>query len=114
MNFKHSGSAGDLVYALPTLLSLTERNGGPANLYLQVDAPAAFYAGCVHPAGNVMMNKEIAEALIPLLSAQPGIATCKVWEGEDIDVDLDLFRSQSQPELRQPASALLLRLRRLL
>lgn len=92
LSFKHSGSSGDIIYSLPSILAMIDKHGGPANIYLQPGVLAHYYMGCEHPAGNFRMNKEIAEALMPLLSAQPGIATVKIWENEKIDIDLDMFR----------------------
>ena len=68
----HSGGAGDCVYALPTLLSY-----GTAELYLN---PSQY------------MQPKLANALIPLIKAQPYIKTCKLFEREKFDLNLDEFR----------------------
>jgi len=68
----HSGGVGDCIYSLPTLLSYEK-----AILYLN---PSPY------------MHKGLAEKLIPLISVQPYIEECKLFEKERIDICLDEFR----------------------
>jgi hypothetical protein len=86
MEFKHSGNAGDIIYMLPTIAAIP----GAHVLYLNPNRPAQYAAGLHHPGGSVMLNEATCEMLIPLVE-HLGIA-CKVWEGEEFDYDLDLFR----------------------
>lgn len=92
MSFSHSGNCGDLVFAIPTILSMTERFGGPANLYIKTNVPADYYEGRNHPLGNVRMDRSFAEAIIALLKTQPVFDEVAIHEDQQIDVDLDLFR----------------------
>jgi hypothetical protein len=86
MEFKHSGNAGDIIYILPTIAAIP----GAHTLYLNPNRPAQYAAGLHHPGGSVMLNEATCAMLIPLVE-HLGIA-CKVWEGEEVDYDLDLFR----------------------
>jgi len=92
LSFSSSGNAGDLFFAIPTILSMTERFGGPANLYVKTDVPADYHEGRNHPLGNVRMNTAFAESIIPLLKAQPVFNEVAIHTDQQIDIDLDLFR----------------------
>jgi hypothetical protein len=88
-SFKHSGNAGDIIYALPTLKALAKEQ--KASFYLSIDQPAN-YKGMMHPLGNVMLNKGMVDRLEPLLAAQQYISEVKVHNGEAIDYDFDWIR----------------------
>jgi len=85
--FKHSGNAGDIIYMLPTIQS---HRG--ATLYLNPNRPAQYAAGLTHPGGAVMLNERMCDMLKPLVEFL-GIK-CEIWNGEEVDYDLDLFREQ--------------------
>lgn len=86
--FLHSGNSGDIIYSLPVAFALAKK--GKVIFYLQIDQKAAYIG--FHPLGNVMLNRKMAEMLIPLLNYQPDIESCSIYEGEEVDYDLDLFR----------------------
>lgn len=87
--FKHSGNAGDIVYALPALRSLA--GNSPIELYL-VPNVSAWYVEGVHPAGETRMSERISTMMLPLLRAQPGVLAAEIYRRQPIDFDLDLFR----------------------
>ena len=86
---KHSGNAGDIIYALPAIYALAKNK--PIHLYLQLNQPGV-YGKAGHPLGNVMLNQGMFNMLEPLLISQPAIQSCSVYNGEPVDYDLDLFR----------------------
>jgi hypothetical protein len=88
--FKHSGNAGDIIYSLPAMRSLSKDN--PSNFLLQIDTPA-IYTNNTHPLGNVRLNASMAKALIPLLNFQSYISEASIFSGQPIEIDLDDFRS---------------------
>ncbi len=45
-----------------------------------------------HPSGNVYLDERIVNLLLPLLKNQNFINKCGIYQGEDIDIDLDFFR----------------------
>ena len=90
-SFMHSGNSGDIIYSLPAVFKLAK--SGKAILYLQIDQKAEYQG--FHPLGNVMLNRKMAEMLIPLMNYQEGIESCSVYEGEQVDYDLDTFRRYS-------------------
>lgn len=83
--FKHSGNAGDILYSL---FSITQE----CIYYIHLDQPAD-YAGRVHPLGNVMMNRKMFDMIVPLLLKSPYITEVKEYKGEQVDYDLDIFRT---------------------
>jgi hypothetical protein len=89
INYRHSGSLGDVIYSIPAIISQKQE----ASLFLWDSVPGNFYHGCRHPAGNFRMSKEGAEWLIPLLRLQPVFDNVELWKADrEIDIDLDRMR----------------------
>jgi hypothetical protein len=88
-SFKHSGNAGDIMYAIPAMIALAK--GKPIHLYLQINQPGT-YGKYPHPLGGMMLTQKMADMLKPLLMNQGGIEKVEVYNNEPIDYDLDLFR----------------------
>lgn len=97
INVKHSGNAGDVIYALPSLKRIHELTGVEINLYLKLNQPLELYPGATHPLGTVMLNQKMADMLLPLLKAQNYIHSCSILGNEHIDIDLDVFRELAIP-----------------
>ncbi|HWZ04342.1 MAG TPA: hypothetical protein VNX40_12080, partial [Mucilaginibacter sp.] len=76
LNFNHSGNAGDIIYALPTLKKIYETLQVPVNLYLRKDQPLNMGHIRNHPLGNVMLNDKVIDMLMPLIGSQPYINYC--------------------------------------
>ncbi|MFT3780479.1 MAG: hypothetical protein QM790_00590 [Nibricoccus sp.] len=89
LSFKHSGNAGDVIYSLPTIRAIT--GGRAARLALALDVPMRD-RNMKHPLGGVQLNRKMFDMLKPLLEAQPYLDEVVVWEGEEIQYDLDAFR----------------------
>jgi hypothetical protein len=87
--FKHSGNAGDLIYALPSLRVLAGKFG--AKLSLELNVPLR-NRKLVHPLGGVQLNQKMYDMLEPLLSRQEYINELAVYEGGAVDYDLDVTR----------------------
>ncbi|HMI79371.1 MAG TPA: hypothetical protein VK484_11290 [Ferruginibacter sp.] len=88
-SFKHSGNAGDIMYALPAMIALAK--GKPIHFYLQINQPG-IYGKNPHPLGGLMLTQKMVDMLKPLLMNQNGIEKVEVYNGEPIDYDLDIFR----------------------
>jgi hypothetical protein len=86
---KHSGNAGDIIYALPSIYALAK--GKPVHLLLKLNQKGV-YGKEGHPLGNVMLNQNMFDMISPLLLSQQGIHACTVYNGESFDYDLDYFR----------------------
>ncbi len=89
LNFIHSGHSGDVVYSLPVIKELSKNH--ECNLFIQVNKkmPLAYYK---HPAGKVYINDKILSLLLPLLKSQKFLKKADKYNGEKIDINLDLFR----------------------
>jgi hypothetical protein len=96
-SFKHSGNAGDLIYALPTIKHLAGPEG--ASLRLALDIPIS-NKHLRHPLGNVMLNQGIFDRLSKLLLAQDYLREVQVHVGEAVDFDLDVIRRAPLPHDR--------------
>jgi hypothetical protein len=85
VKLRHDGDAGDVVYSLPTIRAFAQEHG-PVDVYLGVSTKD-------HPFGGRHFTRERVEWLMPLLAAQVEyISSVSVWDGQDVDVDLNLFR----------------------
>ncbi len=87
----HSGNAGDLIYSLPAMRKASQIHGKPIHLYLRINVQASYVGN--HPLGNVQMNRNIAEMLVPLLLSTDFIGQCEITEEpKEVDYNFDLFR----------------------
>ncbi len=87
---KHSGNAGDVIYALPAVRELGGVCG--AVLRLQLNVPLRDKS-IRHPLGAVQLNQKMYDMLAPLLTAQSYIKRLEVQQaGDAVDHDLDSFR----------------------
>lgn len=99
LNIIHSGNAGDVIYALPTIKKIYEVTGVPVYLYLRLNRPLAdpIYSNKPHSMGAVMISETTADKLITLLKTQSYIGDVRVYEDQKIHIDLDFFRSKTIP-----------------
>ncbi|NCD70352.1 hypothetical protein [Mucilaginibacter agri] len=93
LNLIHSGHAGDIIYALATIKRIHELTGAAINLYFKLGREVNLPNYGSHPVGNVMLNQKMADMLIPLVSSQPYISTCEVYQNQEVQIDLDYFRA---------------------
>ncbi len=89
-SFKHSGNAGDIMYAIPAMIALAK--GKPIHLYLHINQKGD-YGKSPHPLGGVMLTEKMVDMLRPLLINQNGISKVEVYANQLIDYDLDIFRN---------------------
>jgi hypothetical protein len=92
LNINHSGNAGDIIYALPTLKKLFELTGAKINLYLRLNQPLIL-SNATHPLGNVMLNEKMFNMLSPLLLSQEYINLVEPYHNHNIHINLDYFRT---------------------
>ncbi|GAA4781426.1 hypothetical protein GCM10023231_06180 [Olivibacter ginsenosidimutans] len=92
LNFSHAGNAGDIIYALPTIKEIQKHIEQPINLYLILDQPHSLALHYTHPLGSVMLNRKMANMLVPLLSNVEYLTSSAIYEGQRVDITLDSFR----------------------
>ncbi|NIJ54359.1 hypothetical protein [Dyadobacter arcticus] len=97
IRLSHSGNAGDIIYALPTIEAIRNFTNVKIELYLRLGQPLILSGYNSHPLGNVMMNQKMAEMLITLLKPQPYIDLIDIHTDQIIDIDLDYFRAGGIP-----------------
>ena len=89
--FKFSSYAGDLIYALPGIKQVCEKGETTADIYLWLDRQwGDSVQGQKHPYG---LNEYVLKMITPLLESQPYINSVQRFEGQDVKVDLDEFRT---------------------
>ncbi len=98
--FKHSGNAGDIIYALPTLSAFDTKYDFETKkdniFYIKINEKSHYKQG--HFLGNVMLDEKTAKMFVPLLEKQSYIQKVEILDQKDnqkndqIDYDLDLFR----------------------
>ena len=94
ISFKHMGNAGDIIFALSGMKTLCNAVGAKAKIFIWLDRPAHYYDGAYHPTRNfkgqqVTMNHYMFKMIKPLLEAVDFVEEVAVFEGQEIDVDLD-------------------------
>ncbi len=92
IHFSHTGNAGDIIYALPTLKSIALLIEKPVSIYFIVNQAREPHPIYSHPLGSVRLNIKMAEMLIPLINCQEYIDTCGVFQDQRIDIGLENIR----------------------
>ena len=90
LTFKHSGNAGDIIYSLPAIKTLTDN----AVLFLNLNVRIQMRNPEEHPVGGVQLNETMFKMLKPLLLGTGFIKGVYVYNNEEIDYNLDRFRAQ--------------------
>ena len=89
LNFSHSGHLGDLIYSLPLIQEIAKTKR--CNFFIRIDKIHEKNYGDI-PAGNLFIDRKKAEMLLPLLKKQKYLNDVKIYNNQNIDVDLDFFR----------------------
>lgn len=96
---KHMANIGDAIASLASLKSYYETTGKKIIFCQQIDVEASYYIGAVHPTTSnegvqVMMNEKMFKMMKPLLLSQEYIEDVVIFNGQKIDIDLDVIRSE--------------------
>lgn len=97
--FKHFANMGDVVAALASVKAYYQATGRKVIFCQQLNMIAQYYPGATHPVTNEMgqmvcMNRQMYDMMKPLLLTQEYIQDVEIFEGQDITVDLDIYRGQ--------------------
>ncbi len=89
LSFLHSGHCGDVVCSLPVIKELSKTH--KCNLYIQSNKPmpVSYYK---HPGKGVYINDRMLNIFLPLLKNQNFIHNVDKYNGQKIDINLDIFR----------------------
>ena len=112
----HSYNSGDLISILPGLQKLWQETGRKSTIMQRLNLPSFFYDGAPVATANeegqgVCMNTYMYQKLRPLIEAQDYIESFEVWEGQQVDYNMDetrMARDVPMPagEIHQWASAI--------
>jgi hypothetical protein len=97
ITYLHSCNAGDLIGALAGVREIYRKFGKKAIIYQELDVPGHYMPGLVHSVKDdqgtqVTMNKKMFDMAKPLLLAQEYVEDFLVYNGEKIEVDLNVIR----------------------
>lgn len=87
---KHGGPLGDLIYSIPAMIALAE--GKKIHLFLDVGAESLYTIEGQHYAGGKNFTAKAAEMIKVLILSQQEFSGCDIYEKQEIDYDMDLFR----------------------
>lgn len=99
VRIKHMANIGDAISVCAGLKKYSEITGRKIIFCQFVDVKANYYSGATHPtldeSGNmVMVNQKMFDMLKPLLLAQDYIEDVEVYNGQPINIDLDIIRKK--------------------
>jgi hypothetical protein len=92
IKIKHSGNAGDIIYALNAVRSVSLLHDEQVVLFLKLDVPIQLHPSFKHPLGGVMLNKYMFDNLKPLLLECYFIYDVLPYTNQKVDYDFDKFR----------------------
>jgi len=92
IKIKHSGNAGDIIYALNAVRSVSLLHDEQVVLFLKLDVPIQLHPSFKHPLGGVMLNKYMFDNLKPLLLECEFIYDVLLYTNQKVDYDFDKFR----------------------
>lgn len=96
--FKHFCNVGDLTSSMAAIKAYHEATKKKVILAQQLNVPANYYPSAYHETQDkgtmVCMNLNIYEMVRPLIMAQDYIHDMEVFEGQKVDVDLDVIRQK--------------------
>ncbi len=89
LNFLHSGNLGDLIYCLPVIKELSKTHG--CNLFIKTNEiiPVEYFK---HPAKGFYIDDRMLNLFLPLMKEQKYFNEVDKFQGQEIDVDFNLFR----------------------
>lgn len=91
LSVKHSGGIGDIIYSLPTVLSLIRDHGISRVIYYLQLGQHVQYSG-PHPLGTLLLSADYIDKVRPLLLSQPYVQQVEIYSDQKVDVDFDQFR----------------------
>lgn len=102
--FLHAVNPGDLMAAMGAMKKYYEVTQRKVIVCQSVNQAAAYYPGAVHPTvnemgENVCCNVPMWNMLKPLIEHQPYVHSFEKYEGQKIDIDLNIIRTKTNVNL---------------
>lgn len=97
ISYKTSSPAGDLISFLAGIKQVYEDTGKKAIVYQRLGMPGISYTDSIHPFQDeqnqpICMNQYMFDGLCPLLKSQEYIEDYLVYNGEEVQFDMDCIR----------------------
>lgn len=97
VKYLHAVNSGDLISSLSGMKNVYATTGKKAQIFQRIGMRGEYYAGAKHPLKNdegeqVTMTLAQWNRLTPLLESQEYIESCHVWEGQEVDINLNKSR----------------------
>jgi len=91
LTFIHSGHLGDIINSLPLIKEISINS--KCDLYLEINKEMPEESAIDgHPFGKYFLSKNSANKLIPLIKKQKYISKIEIYNKQQIDINLNLFR----------------------
>ncbi len=91
ISFLHYGHLGDIINSLPVIKEVSKTK--KCNLYIEKNKKIPSHViSSGHPFGEVYLSENAIDKIIPLLKNQKFIEKVEIYNGEEIDIDLNFFR----------------------
>ena len=91
ITFLHSGHLGDIINSLPLIKEVSKTK--KCNFLVEANKPLPTHLqDSQHPFGKFFLSEDSVKKMIPLLKSQTYINEIELYNGQKIDVDLNLFR----------------------
>lgn len=97
VSYRHACNSGDLIASLAGVQHIYKTQGKKAKIYQQLNLKALYYEGAKHPVLDedgimVCMNEAQFKMIKPLIEAQEYVESFEVWEGQEVDVNLNKIK----------------------
>ena len=91
VSFLHSGHLGDIINALPLIKEISINK--KCKLFIETNRPLPLHVQDPnHPFGKFYLTESPIKKMLPLLSKQTYIEKVDIFNNQNIDIDLNLFR----------------------
>lgn len=104
IRFKHSVNPGDLIAAMGAIKKYYDIMKRDVVVCQQINMAAQYYSGAIHPTVDengtmVCCNEPIFNMLKPLIESQYYVSQFVKYDGQKIDIDLDVIRGHTNVNL---------------
>ena len=94
LSFLHSGNLGDIINSLPLIKELSKNK--KCTLFIETNKLLPLHVRNVkHPFGKYFLTENSAKKIMPLLLKQNYIEKVQIFNNQNIDINLNLFREMA-------------------
>ena len=94
LSFLHSGNLGDIINSLPLIKELSKNK--KCTLFIEKNKLLPLHVqNAKHPFGKYFLTENSVKKIMPLLLKQNYIEKVQIFNNQDIDINLNLFREMA-------------------